>query len=397
MRLLLLVLVGLSLSGGMVLADGGFFPVYEGVANTADQRAIVVDHGGSQTIVLQTAYEGDATDFAWVIPVPSVDSLEVDTVDPRIFEDLDHITAPRAVTWERSSFACGCSGADGNGQLGGEQRAGVTVWQTLRVDDYEVAVLSAVESADLAAWLRQNGYGFPDGHEDTLQYYVDQESFFAAFKIVPFDQNGAAPPPGDPGDAPSVPGDLRPITLTFTTDEIVFPIRISRVSTVEQAEVLLYVISRQRVRSSNYRTREVHTERTWSGSNFSHAYDQWLQRTIDELNEERGRGIVVEYAGELRPWDEDNLQAVLPAEGPFFVTRMRTRLDPAQMEEDIMLVADGRRYFQVEVSDGVAEVRGTVAGGFLLFAGLQALVFRSHRGRRTAWATAMFALVVAIL
>ena len=397
MARVIVVVVGLTLAGGAALADGGFFPVYEGVANTANQRAVVVDHGGAETIVLQTAYNGDASDFAWVIPVPSVDALEIDTVDPGIFDDLDRITAPRAVTWERSSFVCGCAGAEGDGHPGGEQRAGVTVWRTLRVDDYEVAVLSADESVDLTAWLQANGYGFPEGHEDTLQYYVARESFFVAFKIAPHDTNGDPAPPGTPGDGVPVPHDLRPITLTFATDEIVFPIRISRVSTVERAEVLLYVISRQRVRSSNYRTREVYTERSWSGDNFSQTYDRWLQRTIDELNKERGRGIVVEYAGELPSWELNQLQAVLPAEGPFFVTRMRTRLDPAQMEEDIMLVADGGRHFEVEVSDGVAEVRATVAGGFMLFAGLQALVFRSHRGRRSAWATAMFALVVAIL
>lgn len=385
------VVMVLTLAAGIVAADGGFFPVHQGAANTADQRAIVVDHGDSQTIVLQTAYDGDASDFAWVIPVPSliVAANGVGTTDPSIFGSLDWLTGPTAVTWRSSSAACGCGGSEGG--AASDMRAGVTVWETLRIDSYDVAVLSTDDSGDLAAWLDDNGYGFPDGHADTLQYYVDRESFFVAFKIAPANGDGGS------GGGAVPPIDLRPITLTFASDQLTFPIRISRVSTNRRVEVLLYVISRTRSMGANYATAEVAVPRTWRGEDFSGAYNAWFEDTLSGQGES---ALVVEYADYLPDYlaDEPPLQQIIgDTAGPYFLTRLRTRLTPAQMAEDIIFAADGTGRFRVYISDGTAEIRGMFAGGMMLFAGLQAALFRSSRGRRGAWATAVFALMIAIL
>ncbi|MEA3403610.1 MAG: DUF2330 domain-containing protein [Armatimonadota bacterium] len=328
MRDLCLVLALLILPCVPSLADGGFFPPVHGVANTADQRAVVIDHGDAETIVLQTAYDGDASDFAWVIPVPALISAAqaVGTTAPALFDTLDQLTAPRHVgAFTGSSGLCGCSGSGGP-----EQRFhGVTVWETLRVDDYEVAVLSADESADLAQWLGDNGYHLPTGSEDTLRYYVDRDSFFVALKIAPAaqqaDETGRD---GAPGDNFAAAEELRPITLTFATDELVFPMRISRLSTRERVEVLLYVLGPDR---------------------------------------------------------------------DYFLTRLRTRLSPEQMTEDIAMVpADADAHFEVMVDNGLARARGTMAFA-LMIAGVSGMTLRWRRLRAVAWTSALLGVLLLLV
>lgn len=40
---------------------------------------------------------------------------------------------------------------------------------------------------------------------------------------------------------------MRPIAITLQTDQLVYPMRISRVSTLERAEIVLWVIAPDRV------------------------------------------------------------------------------------------------------------------------------------------------------
>jgi len=174
-------------SGSSARADGGFFPPENGTANSADQRAVIVDQGDTQTIILETAYEGDRSDFAWVIPLPELISGQecITTAAPDIFDKLRERSEPR--WWSQGSAAlCGCGGS------ATIQEPPVTVWERLRVDDYDVAILSAQQSSDLATWLNDNGYSFPEAQEPTLEYYVNRGWYFVAFKMAPTDEDGQA-------------------------------------------------------------------------------------------------------------------------------------------------------------------------------------------------------------
>lgn len=395
MRTAVISLALLALASSPMLADGGFFPPEHGVAHTSDQRAVIVDHGGSETIVLQTAYEGDRSDFAWVIPVPDLISAaqSVGTVDAGIFDTLHQITAPRRLTWTSSSAACGCSGSDG----GASVEDGVTVWETLRVDDYDVAVLSAGESADLTAWLNANGYGFPDGQGDTLQYYIDRGSYFVALKIAPSEIQRGGDAGGAPGFGDANSREMAPIALTFDTDDLVFPMRISRVSTTERVEVLLYVIAHHRATGANYPTAEVDAPNSYAGDDFMKAYDRWFEHTIADAG---GRALVVEYAGPLSEWmaGRPPLSEVLGEGGDWYLTRLRTRLSPDEMSEDIVLTAAATDdAFEVAVDDGAVALRGQMALAMLMLGVMQGALFRSRRSRRAAWAMALCALMIAIL
>ena len=390
MRTLRLCLASILVASVSALADGGYFPVVHGIAETADQRAVIIDRGGAETIVLQTGYDGDASEFAWVIPTPTqlAGAGAVGTADPDLFRALDDLTAPRYYQPAGGgSGVCGCSASDGSDGAGPPARGDVTLWDSFSVENYDIAVLSAQESNDLATWLDDNGYGLSAGAENVLSYYVGRQWFFVAIKLRPSQVGGG-------GGAE----ELRPLALTFATSELVFPMRISRVSTTERVEVLLYVISDHRVRSSNYETAEIEARSTWRGDSFEAVYDGWFERTITNAG---GTALVVEFAGELPSWwlNDPPFDDMMAGASGSYVTRLRTRLTPAQMAEDITLVPDVQgRDVDVVVASAVAGLRPRVAMAALLLGAIQGIAFRRWRhGRRIASALVLLAIFIVLL
>jgi hypothetical protein len=84
-----------ALSGvGWLHADGKVFPtaMIAGEVSVPDQRAIVCWANGQQRLVIETRFEGEGTNFAWVVPLPSVPRIEVATTG--VFRTLEQITRP---------------------------------------------------------------------------------------------------------------------------------------------------------------------------------------------------------------------------------------------------------------------------------------------------------------
>ncbi|MCA9283642.1 MAG: DUF2330 domain-containing protein, partial [Phycisphaerales bacterium] len=70
------------------VADGKFFGPERAVSPTIpDQRALIVWDLTHETLVIDTAVNGDATDLAWIVPVPAVP--EITEVGPGLFPTLE--------------------------------------------------------------------------------------------------------------------------------------------------------------------------------------------------------------------------------------------------------------------------------------------------------------------
>lgn len=377
--------------GRAAWCDGGMFPTFAGSGASADQRAVLTFDGGRETLILQTAYEGDGSDFAWVIPVPEhVTAGDIGTADPAIFDDLYYLTEPWTYYGARGGGGIlGCSS-------GGQRRlTSVRVWETMRVDDYQIAILSAGESADLADWLNQNGYAFPAGHQGELDYYVGKSWFFVAVRIGPAasDYGGAPPPPIGGGNRPD---HLRPLRLRFDTSAPVYPMRISAASSDGEVEVLLYIIAPHRVDSGNYNTAEVALTAAFRGGDFGAYYDEQFRESLAHV----GAGsLLVEYAGGL-PGHIASAHATDLGLGPgtYYVTRLRSYLWPGEMHEDVHL-ADAPNDDDFEVHAHVAAATGgnttRLAAVGLLFA--LAAVFGLTSGSRDTLMRALLAAVILAL
>ncbi|OGN96161.1 MAG: hypothetical protein A2Z77_09065 [Chloroflexi bacterium RBG_13_51_36] len=236
---LLVVTLFLLVTATPVLADGVFFPdsMYRDLYESA-QKAVIVcgNNTGNFTgnctgnftehLILSVSFEGDAEDFAWVVPVPS--KPEITVTDPELFWELSDFTA----TEIPSGHGLGC----GAGGAGAPDQNGVDVIEEEVVGPYATAILSATNATALADWLNANGYAFPQEGEEIISEYIENEWYFVATKINAVDEGtGYA----------LAEGAIEPIVLSFESEEIVFPLRISSLSASNSTppEILLYVLA----------------------------------------------------------------------------------------------------------------------------------------------------------
>ncbi len=224
---LIAILFLLATTGTPVLADGGFFPdsVYRDLYESA-QKAVILYGNCTEHLILSVSFEGDAEDFAWVIPVPNIPEIAVSEAE--LFWELSELTA---------------TGAPGNGGgfwcFGGAAPApegGVDVIEEEVVGPYATAILSATNATALADWLNANGYVFPEEGEAIVSEYIGKEWYFVATKINAVEE--------DTGYALAE-GAIEPIMLSFASDDIIYPLRISSLSATDATppEVLLYVLA----------------------------------------------------------------------------------------------------------------------------------------------------------
>ncbi len=76
--------------------DGCFIPATPfAQVEIPDQRALIHFADGTETLVIDSAFKGEGTNFAWIIPVPSVPTVE--PVTTGLFPTLQALFQPRVV------------------------------------------------------------------------------------------------------------------------------------------------------------------------------------------------------------------------------------------------------------------------------------------------------------
>ena len=242
---ILLVVFGLALVRP-ALADGCFVFRWNKKIdiNEPTQKAIIVYDAGREDLLLQVKYEGSLDEFGWLIPVPSLPTVEKGSMEP--FYELSQLTQEQfgGVMLSRSqSFFAG---------LG---KAAVKVVEIKTVGAYEVAVLSAQDADSLARWLKAHDYSLPDGKKEIIDEYIRKNWYFVAAKIqlnkkVAFrlvsnaSRKDAAAPAKEraPLQKQLSRGELHPLLISFDTPRCIFPLRISAVGG-KPSEVSVYVLS----------------------------------------------------------------------------------------------------------------------------------------------------------
>jgi hypothetical protein len=212
------------------LADGGLFTQLYRDIYEPNQLAMIVFDDMVEKIIFQIDYEGDTEDFAWVIPVPGYPKLF--SVKGDIFYELHKLTQSPLP----SSFGCGWGAGVPTPGLEDE---GVHVWEENQVGIYHTTTLSATDPNSLVGWLNDNGYAFPTEGQEVLNYYVQKQWFFVAMKIQHEETMNSSE---------NYTGAIQPIGIMFFSDEIVYPLKISSLSTPSWGtEVLIYAFSDERV------------------------------------------------------------------------------------------------------------------------------------------------------
>ncbi len=181
------------------------------------QKAIILYDEGVEDLVLQVKYKGKASDFAWIVPVPS--KPKVKAVGGDIFAEISLYTQLRR-RWDVFLHRRGID----------EE---VEVIERKKISVYDVAVLNAKNSQALLIWLNDNGFSIPDKAKQIINNYIKKKWTFVALRIHPDEEKLWV-------EKSLNEGTLVPLKFTFSSKEIVYPLKISSLNKGE-TEVLLYV------------------------------------------------------------------------------------------------------------------------------------------------------------
>ena len=274
-RLPLAAFLSLLLSAPAARACGGFFCTTFPM-NQVAENILFVQGEGTVTTHVQLLYSGEASDFAWILPLPSVPELAVS--HNQIFTQLQWSTRP--------GFRLDFQEDDCGFPIFRDDCA--TCWQPTSVEEgveviqeqvgpYDTAVITSENPQAIVDWLVDNGYQLGDLGVPLLTPYVDEGFYFLALKLA----------------AESEVGDLQPIAMTYAAERPGIPIRLTAVATDPDLGILAWVLADQRAIPQNYL--HVHINEAlidwWSGG-FNYA-----EVVTQAANEAGGQAFVTDYAG----------------------------------------------------------------------------------------------------
>jgi uncharacterized protein (TIGR03382 family) len=199
-------------------------------------QVVISRQGTRTTLTLANDYEGDATAFALLVPVPEVlGPDDVAVVDPALFGRLDAYSGPRLVSYTCEQLhpaeeaMADSDDSDGSGR-GADADDAVTVEASFSAGEYDVVVLSAEESDGLLTWLDANGYGVDEAAAALLSEYIDAGAFFFAAKVA-LDR------------LPEGASFLSPIRFGYESDVFALPIRLGTLNSPGTQDLIVYAVN----------------------------------------------------------------------------------------------------------------------------------------------------------
>lgn len=258
--------------GGIVSPDVG--------ARIADEVALLAGDGTTETIVMRLNMNSTADNAALVIPTPA--PATVSAASPAVFDALEQLSAPRVETVRRWSF-----GAPPRSDLDTAASGALpTVVRQVRLGPLEATTLAGGELTGVRNWLRANGYALRPEILAGLDPYLRDGWSVVAMRLV-------GPGPLD--------GGLDPVRLSFASEKLVYPMRMSAQAGTPQ-RVVIYTLGEHR-----------------------------MQRVDPDA---AGQTVTVDYAGSIAGRSNDPTLAELSRHGGY-LTRSSTRVDdPAAITAD---------------------------------------------------------------
>lgn len=224
----------------------------------------------------------------------------------------------------------------------------VTVYGKVTLEHYEVSILGAADALALLNWLQNNDYEVNREAQEILDTYIDLNWAFVAVKLNPSEkrhyENEFLPP----------------LTIKYQSDELIFPLYISSVSTTQTAKIALYVFAESTVASHNFPTRHVRYKQDISEAKDPEKYiENCIQRTVGH----KGRRLAVMWSGEFltQRYPQDTIEELMselmqtpfPTSQEIYLTRLEARMDPVAMTDDIRFVLDHKpKEFRIRLYPG---------------------------------------------
>lgn len=254
----------------------------------AGENILFSIENGQVVAHIQVQYAGPASEFGWLLPLPSVPEMELGTDE--LFAQLIATTQPKFVLDREYRGDCpfdpnrggfgGSDSADGDpsppaGEGGG---GGNPLVLQDSIGPYDYAVLRADSKDEMLAWLTDNGYFIPVGTEDVVDAYIQPGAYFLALRL----QKG--------NDV----GDLQPVRVAYESDLPMIPIVLTSVAADPDMGIQVWMLGDARAIPRNYFHTTVN-DAFIDWLDFGANYADVVTAAVNEADE--GHSFVTEYAG----------------------------------------------------------------------------------------------------
>ncbi|MFE1594468.1 DUF2330 domain-containing protein [Nocardia sp. NPDC058705] len=298
--------------GGIVSGDSS--------ARVDSETAVLGWDGRRETILMRLGMRFEGADAALIVPTPTPATVSAGTAAS--FTELARMTAPERVT-EYDWFGSGPLGGDSSAAAPG---SGPDVLSQVQLGPLEATTLRGGDLTGVREWLDANGYQLRPEVSATLDPYLREGWSFVAMRLT---------------SAKPLSGALDPVRLTFDSDRLVYPMRMSAAATTPQS-VRLYIFS-----------------------------DHRIARIDPDTNSQT---TTTEFASPITEPTDPDLKAL--SAGNNYLTELSIRIaDPASITTDFLLAPASK---DVPVRDRIVtkeyvEILGLPAGYVLILTGLSVL------------------------
>jgi hypothetical protein len=260
--------------------------------NDSSQVALVRD-GDRTVLTMSNDYRGPLTEFALVVPVPTVlEREQIHVGNRKLLEHLDAYSAPRLVeyfdpdpcrVYDMAKATMGAPAADMAQRSSAEKKRdealGVRIEAKYSVGEYDILILGAKQSEGLETWLRENGYRIPAKAAAALQPYIrqDMKFFVAKVNLQAQKESGVQY--------------LRPLQIAYESKKFMLPIRLGMANASGPAgSHRLCADQARRVESTNYRTTKIPSDLNvplFVKSDFGKFYQDAFARSVEKEDRRR--------------------------------------------------------------------------------------------------------------
>jgi hypothetical protein len=254
----------------------------------AGERILFAMDNGKVTAHIQIQYQGSAAEFGWLLPLPSVPTLELGTDE--LFNQLIAQTQPKYRLNRVYEGNCSFDPARGGGGFanaaptagGSAEGDSATGSSPLVIRDsigpYDYAVLRADSKDAMLGWLADNRFFVPAGTDGAVGPYIRPGAYFLALKL----RKG--------NDV----GDLQPVVVRYASDLPMIPIVLTSVAANPDMGIQVWMLGQGRAIPRNY----YHTVINDALIDWFTAGGNYNDVIIKATKEAEGRHtFVTEYAG----------------------------------------------------------------------------------------------------
>jgi hypothetical protein len=197
-----------------------------------------------ESFTVQPKFEGNALDFGMVIPTPSQPKLAEMPRDffkhLAVYSILKKREFPQSKLLYSNRYrerqmllyqANAAQSAPGDARKLDEKKT-VVVLEAGVVGSLDYKIIEATRADDLFKWLKDNKYSY-SGDEATLNFYIQKKWLFTVMKIDTMQMKK--------NKDGSYAGEVTPTRFQFSSEKLVYPLKITQISVKDKTEALFYV------------------------------------------------------------------------------------------------------------------------------------------------------------